>query len=63
LHLETDAPFLTPEPFRGKKNHPALMVHTAKVVAELKKVSLDELAEQTRTNALNLFKKINWPEN
>lgn len=60
LHLETDAPFLTPEPFRGKKNHPALMVHTAKFVAELKKVPLEELAEQTRKNALQLFTKLQW---
>jgi TatD DNase family protein len=60
LHLETDAPFLTPEPFRGKKNHPALLVHTAKVVADLKNVSLDELAVQTRKNALDLFDKLKW---
>lgn len=60
LHLETDAPFLTPEPFRGKKNHPALMVHTAKVVAELKNVSLEELAACTRENALKMFPKLKW---
>lgn len=60
LHLETDAPFLTPEPFRGKKNHPALMVHTAQVVADLKNVSLRELADQTNANAKKLFQKIEW---
>lgn len=60
LHLETDAPFLTPVPFRGKKNAPEMMVHTAKVVAELKDVTLQQLAEQTRTNALKMFPKLNW---
>ncbi|MEK6556435.1 MAG: TatD family hydrolase [Bdellovibrionota bacterium] len=60
LHIETDAPFLTPEPFRGRKNHPALMVHTAQVVADLKGVSLEALAEQTNKNAKNLFTKIEW---
>lgn len=58
LHIETDAPFLTPVPFRGKKNEPALIIHTAKIVAELKGVSLSELAESTTQNARNLFKKI-----
>ena len=60
LHLETDAPFLTPEPFRGKKNHPALMVNTAQVVADLKNVSLEKLSEQTNSNAKKLFTKIEW---
>lgn len=60
LHLETDAPFLTPEPFRGKKNHPALMVNTARIVADLKGVSLEELSQQTNINAKNLFTKLDW---
>lgn len=60
LHLETDAPFLTPVPFRGTKNHPALMVHTAQVVADLKNVSLETLSEATRNNALGLFRKMEW---
>lgn len=60
IHLETDAPFLTPVPFRGKKNAPEMMVHTAKVVAELKGVSLESLADQTRKNALKMFSKLNW---
>ncbi len=60
IHIETDAPFLTPAPFRGKKNAPEMMVHTAKCVAELKNVSMEELAKQTRENALKLFTKIQW---
>lgn len=55
LHIETDAPFLTPVPLRGKKNTPAHIVHTARCVAELKGVSEAELAQQTRLNALKLF--------
>jgi TatD DNase family protein len=58
LHIETDAPFLTPVPFRGKKNEPALIVHTAKVVAELKGVSVEELARVTTDNARKLFKRL-----
>lgn len=60
LHIETDAPFLTPVPFRGKKNTPAYVVHTAEKVAELKNISLDELAVATKKNALDLFKKLEW---
>jgi len=58
LHIETDAPFLAPVPHRGKKNEPALMVHTAQVVADLKGVSLDELARATGENARALFTKL-----
>ncbi|OFZ18842.1 MAG: hydrolase TatD [Bdellovibrionales bacterium RBG_16_40_8] len=62
LHIETDAPFLTPAPFRGKKNEPAFVVHTAKVVAELKGISVEELAQVTSENAKRLFKRLdqNW---
>jgi len=58
LHVETDAPFLAPVPMRGKKNTAAYVVHTAQVVADLKNVSLQTLSEQTKKNALNLFKKL-----
>jgi TatD DNase family protein len=58
LHVETDAPFLAPVPHRGKKNEPAWVVHTAELVAGLKKVSLEELSEQTRRNALDLFQRM-----
>ena len=58
IHVETDAPFLAPIPQRGKKNTPAFVVHTAQVVADLKSVSLEKLAQATRENALKLFPKM-----
>ncbi len=60
LHIETDAPFLTPVPFRGKKNEPAYMVHTAQLVAELKGVTVEELARATGENARQLFHRLQW---
>jgi TatD DNase family protein len=57
LLLETDAPFLAPQPHRGKRNEPALMIHTAQVVADLKGVTLEELGNMTTKNFFNLFKK------
>lgn len=58
LHVETDAPFLAPVPFRGQKNQPAFVQHTAKKVAELQGVSLEVLAEKTKRNALDLFPRL-----
>jgi TatD DNase family protein len=58
LHVETDAPFLAPVPMRGKNNTSAYVVHTAKLVAELKNVSLQTLSEQTKKNADKLFFKL-----
>lgn len=58
LHIETDAPFLAPVPKRGKKNEPALVTHTADLVAQIKGVSLDELSKQTRLNAEKMFPKL-----
>ena len=55
LVLETDAPYLTPMPFRGKKNYPHLISNTAEFVAELKGVSLEKLSEATCQNAIDLF--------
>lgn len=60
LHVETDAPFLTPVPFRGKKNTPAFVVHTAAAVAQLKQVPIEDLAQQTARNAKQMFKKLEW---
>lgn len=56
LLIETDCPFLTPEPFRGKRNEPGFVVHTAKYLAEFYGVSLERLAEQTTANFLSFFK-------
>lgn len=53
--LETDSPYLTPEPHRGKPNEPALIVHTAQRAAEVLGVSLDELARATTANAREFF--------
>lgn len=53
--LETDGPFLAPVPNRGKRNEPAFILYTAQKVAELKGVSLDEVAFQTTTNVCTLF--------
>ncbi len=53
--LETDAPYLTPVPHRGKRNEPSFIVHTAKKVAEIKKITWDEVARETSINAMNLF--------
>ena len=54
--LETDSPFLTPVPFRGKPNKPAHIPIIATFIAELRDISVQELAEQTNENAQHLFK-------
>ena len=51
IHVETDAPFLSPVPKRKKKNEPAFVMHTAALVAQLKNVSVEELRQQTYRNA------------
>ena len=56
LLLETDSPFLAPIPFRGKPNKPAHIPAIATFVAELKNISLQQLAEHTNENAQRLFK-------
>ena len=55
LLIETDAPYLAPVPFRGRLNEPALVVHTAERLAEVRGVLLESLAEQTARNARFLF--------
>lgn len=55
LLTETDAPYLTPPPFRGKRNEPAFVQYVAAKIAEIKKISLDEAGQQTFENACNLF--------
>jgi TatD DNase family protein len=55
LLLETDGPYLTPVPFRGKRNEPKFMLYTAQKMAELKQISLEEVAQQTTENAVRLF--------
>ncbi len=53
--LETDGPFLSPVPYRGKRNESAFMVETAKKIAEIKGLSLDEVINATTANAFKLF--------
>ena len=53
--VETDAPYLTPHPNRGKRNEPAYVIHTARKVAEIKGLSLEELASVTYQNTRNVF--------
>ena len=55
--LETDAPFLAPEPHRGKRNQPALMVHTAEVLARCLGMAAAELSAVTDENFYRLFPK------
>ena len=56
LMLETDCPYLSPEPFRGKRNEPSYVPYIAKAIAELKGVSVEELAQVTTRNAKRFFK-------
>ncbi len=58
IHVETDAPFLTPVPFRGKKNQPVYVASTGEYVAELLGLETEELAKITRENTFKVFKKL-----
>ena len=55
LLVETDSPYLTPEPFRGKKNNPSLVEYTAKKVAEIKGMSYEDVAKVTKANAMRFY--------
>jgi TatD DNase family protein len=57
LLVETDSPYLAPVPFRGKRNEPALTVHTAKVLAEVRGMTPEALADLTTRNFRTLFRK------
>jgi len=56
--VETDAPYLAPKPFRGKRNEPAYVAHTAQVLAETIGVSTDGIAAITTENAFRIFSKM-----
>lgn len=53
--VETDGPFLSPHPFRGKRNEPVNALFTAAKIAEIRNISIDEVAKHTTQNAINLF--------
>ena len=57
LLVETDAPYLAPMPYRGKRNEPSYVVNTAQVLADVKGVSLEEIAKITTDNFFRLFSK------
>jgi TatD DNase family protein len=61
LLIETDAPYLAPVPMRGQPNEPAFLAHTAAFVAELKGISLEELARITSDNFFRLFARAKRP--
>lgn len=61
LLVETDAPYLAPPPHRGRRNEPAYVRHTAGVLAEVKNVSLEEIARITSDNFFALFSKVPDP--
>lgn len=56
IMLETDSPYLAPVPYRGKRCESAFMVETAKIIAQVKDISLEELATFTTANAERLFR-------
>lgn len=59
--VETDAPYLAPGPHRGQRNEPAYVVETAKVLAQVRGVSPEEIARQTSENFFRLFAKVPRP--
>lgn len=58
LQIETDAPYLSPEPFRGTRNNSINMKLTAQKIADLKEISLEELAKVTYENTLRIFENV-----
>jgi TatD DNase family protein len=62
LLIETDAPYLTPEPFRGRRNEPAYLVYTAQEVAALRGISLQDISRITTLNAKQLFRIGGMPD-
>ncbi len=59
--IETDSPYLAPMPFRGKVNNPSYVVHVAQQLADLKQVSLEQIAQATSGNFEALFPRVSEP--
>ena len=53
--IETDCPYLTPEPFRGKRNEPVYVKYVAEKIAEIKEISLEQVIEVTTNNAKKIY--------
>jgi len=53
--IETDAPYLSPEPLRGKINYPQNIIYTLKKIAETKKINMEEIGNKIYLNTLRLF--------
>lgn len=53
--LETDCPYMAPEPFRGKRNHSGLILHIAEVIADIKGISTEQVCNITTQSAINFF--------
>jgi len=62
LLVETDAPYLAPQPFRGKRNEPAYVAHTCEILADVKGVSIEEMRTITTQNFFRLFSKVPKPK-
>jgi len=54
--LETDCPYLTPVPHRGKRNEPSFIMHTAKKAAEIKGMRWEDMAQAAAVNTRKLFR-------
>ncbi len=54
--LETDCPYLTPVPYRGQRNEPSFIIHTAKKVAEIRGMNWEDVAQAAAVNTRNLFR-------
>ena len=54
--IETDSPYLSPEPNRGKRNEPANVRYTAEKIAALRNISLEELAKITKENTIKFYR-------
>jgi TatD DNase family protein len=60
--LETDAPYLAPHPYRGKRNEPSYVPIIAKKIAEVKGISIEEVASVTTENALTVYQQLHQEE-
>ena len=58
IMLETDSPYLTPKPYRGKRNEPSYVKYIAEKISELKNIPINKVDEKTTRNATRLFNKI-----